>query len=485
MAKTPAESRECADGKGNSVYIRIRGETYEAKRHRRYALNMRKGGRDNMPDDRKITQFFGSREPKSENGKPSKPGNGGIETGGKKGSLLNAMLGVKSGEPKGSDPKDEPKGLKLEEKQPKRGLLAELTHRMSGAQSPKPPTDEVDGAKGGKAETGVEIAQQPSTQPVQQKGFGSPRSPFPMPTRRGGSRSRIGAAIGQAAGAAAIAAAGQQQAADGGYRWDTGADPDEPIEMSGFYVLSENAVILAEWISTLDVEARPLEFSEVIGVVKSFHPEIKTPYEALDYIYDYPDCDDTLFEMMRGDFDDTEDKDIVAVANGLEYTFESQEDVAEYLRNRGNAGVPLDDAGIEEVIGQLGEDHIYDFDPDAFDRQYGMGGIYDHGLPNADDSIDREWFDDMVAAIDSGDVPAEVVVSSLADPSSVGDRDLIGCRNPLVPEHIIAWCPFIRAGKTMNDCPVHRDSATMCPVEMDLDPSDIAQCYGTVDYLLM
>ena len=263
------------------------------------------------------------------------------------------------------------------------------------------------------------------------------------------------------------------------------ADPDAPIEMSGFYVLSENAIILAEWISTLDVEARPLEFSEVIGVVKSFHPEIKTPYEALDYIYDYPDCDDTLFEMIRGDFDDTEDKDIVAVANGLEYTFESQEDVAEYLRNRGNAGVPLDDAGIEEVISELGEDHIYDFDPDAFDRQYGMGEIYEHGLPNADDSIDREWFDDMVAAIDSGDVPTEVVVSSLSDPSSVSDRDLIGCRNRLVPEHIIAWCPFIRAGKTMGDCPVHRDSTTMCPVEMDLDPSDIAQCYGTVDYLLM
>ena len=264
-----------------------------------------------------------------------------------------------------------------------------------------------------------------------------------------------------------------------------GADPDAPIEMSGFYVLSENAVILAEWISTLDVEARPLEFSEVIGVVKSFHPEIKTPYEALDYIYDYPDCDDTLFEMMRGDFDDTEDKDIVAVANGLEYTFESQEDVAEYLRNRGNAGVPLDDAGIEEVISALGEDHIYDFDPDAFDRQYGMGEIYDHGLPNADDSIDREWFDDMVAAIDSGDVPTEVVVSSLSDPTSIDDRNLIGCRNTLVPDHIVAWCPFIRAGKTMNDCPVHRDSTTMCPVEMDLDPSDIAQCYGTVDYLLI
>ena len=137
------------------------------------------------------------------------------------------------------------------------------------------------------------------------------------------------------------------------------------------------------------------------------------------------------------------------------------------------------------MISELGEDHIYDFDPDAFDRQYGMGKIYEHGLPNADDSIDREWFDDMVAAIDSGDVPTEVVVSSLADPSSVGDRNLIGCRNPLVPEHIIAWCPFIRAGKTMNDCPVHRDSTTMCPVEMDLNPSDIAQCYGTVDYLLM
>lgn len=442
-----------------------------------------------MPDDRKITQFFGAREPKAENGKPDKPGNGGIKTGGsRKGSLLNAMLGVKSNTPDApkDEPGSEPKGRKCVETQPKRGLLAELAHRMSGAQSPKPPTDGAGDTKGAAGKDGG-IERQDAQQPARDKG-GSPRSPFPMPNRRGGTRGGIGAAIGQAAGAAAIAAtagsAGRQQA-DGGYRWNTGADPDEPIEMSGFYVLSENAIILAEWISTLDVEARPLEFSEVIGVVKSFHPEIKTPYEALDYIYDYPDCDDTLFEMMRGDFDGTEDKDIVAVANGLEYTFESQEDVAEYLRNRGNAGVPLDDAGIEEVIEQLGEEHIYDFDPDAFDRQYGMEGIYDHGLPNADDSIDREWFDDMVAAIDSGDVPTEVVVSSLADPSSVADRDLIGCRNPLVPEHIIAWCPFIRAGKTMNDCPVHRDSATMCPVEMDLNPSDIAQCYGTVDYLLM
>ena len=436
-----------------------------------------------MPDDGKITQFFGSGKPKSEIAKSDGIAKSGGEAGGKKSSLLNAMLGVKSGEPKGSDPKDELKGLKLEEKQPKRGFLAELAHRMSGVQSPKPPTDETDGAKGAAGKDGG-IERQNAQQPAQDKG-GSPRSPFPVPTRRGASRGRRGTPIGQVAGAAAIAAAGQQQAADGGYRWDTGADPDEPIEMSGFYVLSENAVILAEWISTLDVEARPLEFSEVIGVVKSLHPEIKTPYEALDYIYDYPDCDDTLFEMMRGDFDGTEDKDIVAVANGLEYTFESQDDVIEYLRNRGNAGVPLDDAGIEKVIGQLGEDHIYDFDPDAFDRQYGMGEIYEHGLPNADDSIDREWFDDMVAAIDSGDVPAEVVVSSLSDPSSVGDRGLIGCRNPLVPDHIVAWCPFIRAGKTMNDCPVHRDSTTMCPVEMDLDPSDIAQCYGTVDYLLM
>lgn len=436
-----------------------------------------------MPDDRKITQFFGAREPKAGNGNPDRHGNGGIETGGKKGSLLNAMLGVKSGEPKEDAPKDRPMGRAREEKQPKRGFLAELAHRMSGAQSPKPQTDETDDAKGAAGkDTG--IAKQNAQQPEQEKD-GSPRSPFPVPTRRGASRGRRGTAIGQAVGAAEIATAAGRQQADDGYRWDTSADPDAPIEMSGFYVLSENAVILAEWISTLDVEARPLEFSEVIGVVKSFHPEIKTPYEALDYIYDYPDCDDTLFEMMRGDFDDTEDKDIVAVANGLEYTFESQEDVAEYLRNRGNAGVPLDDTGIEAVISELGEDHIYDFDPDAFDRQYGMGEIYEHGLPNADDSIDREWFDDMVAAIDSGDVPTEVVVSSLADPSSVGDRNLIGCRNPLVPEHIIAWCPFIRAGKTMNDCPVHRDSTTMCPVEMDLNPSDIAQCYGTVDYLLM
>lgn len=440
-----------------------------------------------MPGDRKITQFFGTGKSKGDGAEPDMHGNGGIETSGKKGSLLNAMLGVKSGEPREDAPKDAPRGPEREEKQPKRGLLAELAHRMSGAQSPKPSTDGADDAKGA-AGNDTGIAKQDVQQPEQGKG-GSPRSPFPMPTGRGASRGRRGTPIGQVAGAAAIAAAGgaigQQQQAGGGYRWNTGADPDEPIEMSGFYVLSENAVILAEWISTLDVEARPLEFSEVIGVVKSFHPEIKTPYEALDYIYDYPDGDDTLFEMMRGDFDDTEDKDIVAVANGLEYTFGSQEDVVEYLRNRGNAGVPLDDAGIEEVIGQLGEDHIYDFDPDAFDRQYGMEGIYDHGLPNADDSIDREWFDDMVAAIDSGDVPTEVVVSSLADPSSVADRDLIGCRNPLVPEHIIAWCPFIRAGKTMGDCPVHRDSATMCPVEMDLDPSDIAQCYGTVDYLLM
>ena len=438
-----------------------------------------------MPDDRKITQFFGAREPKAGNDKPGNIGNGGIETDGRKGSLLNAMLGVKSGEPKEDAPKDEPRMRAREEKQPKRGFLAELAHRMSGAQSPKPQPDENDDAKGA-AGKDAGIAKQNAQQP-EQGGGGSPRSTFPVPTRRGASRGRRYTSIGQAAGTAEIAAAAgrRQQQADGGYRWDTSADPEAPIEMSGFYVMSENAVILAEWISTLDVEARPLEFSEVIGVVKSFHPEIKTPYDALDYIYDYPDCDDTLFEMMRGDFDDTEDKDIVSVANGLEYTFESQEDVAEYLRNRGNAGVPLDDAGIEEVISELGEDHIYDFDPDAFDRQYGMGEIYEHGLPNADDSIDREWFDDMVAAIDSGDVPTEVVVSSLADPSSVGDRDLIGCRNPLVPEHIIAWCPFIRAGKTMNDCPVHRDSTTMCPVEMDLDPSDIAKCYGTVDYLLM
>lgn len=440
-----------------------------------------------MPDDRKITQFFGAREPKAENGKTDRHGNGGIETGGKKNSLLNAMLGVKSDESKEDGPKDEPKdgprGRERDEKQPKRGFLAELAHRMSGVQSPKPQTDETDDAEG---TTGKDagIAKQNAQQPEQGNG-GSPRSPFPMPTRRGASRGRHGTPIGQAVGTAEIATAAGRQQADGGYRWNMGADPDAPIEMSGFYVLSENAVILAEWISTLDVEARPLEFSEVIGVVKSFHQEIKTPYEALDYIYDYPDCDDTLFEMMRGDFDDTEDKDIVAVANGLEYTFESQEDVAEYLRNRGNAGVPLDDAGIEEVISALGEDHIYDFDPDAFDRQYGMGEIYDHGLPNADDSIDREWFDDMVAAIDSGDVPTEVVVSSLSDPTSIDDRNLIGCRNTLVPDHIVAWCPFIRAGKTMNDCPVHRDSTTMCPVEMDLDPSDIAQCYGTVDYLLM
>ena len=105
-----------------------------------------------MPDDRKITQFFGAREPKAGNDKPGNIGNGGIETGGKKNSLLNAMLGVKSGEPKEDGPKDEPKdgsrGRERDEKQPKRGFLAELAHRMSGVQSPKPQTDEVNDAEG-------------------------------------------------------------------------------------------------------------------------------------------------------------------------------------------------------------------------------------------------------------------------------------------------------------------------------------------------
>ena len=78
-----------------------------------------------MPDDRKITQFFGAREPKAENGNPDRHGNGGIETGGKKGSLLDAMLGVKSGEPTKDGPKDEPRMREREEKQPKRGFLAE------------------------------------------------------------------------------------------------------------------------------------------------------------------------------------------------------------------------------------------------------------------------------------------------------------------------------------------------------------------------
>ena len=100
-----------------------------------------------MPDDRKITQFFGTREPKAGNGNPDRHGNGGIETGGKKGSLLDAMLGVKSGEPKEDGPKDGPRGRAREDKQPKRGFLAELAHRMSGAQSPKPQTDETDGGE--------------------------------------------------------------------------------------------------------------------------------------------------------------------------------------------------------------------------------------------------------------------------------------------------------------------------------------------------
>lgn len=62
-----------------------------------------------MPDDRKITQFFGARGPKAGNGNLDRHGNGSIETGGKKGSLLNAMLGVKSGEPKEDGPKDDPR----------------------------------------------------------------------------------------------------------------------------------------------------------------------------------------------------------------------------------------------------------------------------------------------------------------------------------------------------------------------------------------
>ena len=189
-----------------------------------------------MPDDRKITQFFGARGPKAGNGNLDRHGNGSIETGGKKGSLLNAMLGVKSGEPKEDGPKDDPRMRAREDKQPKRGFLAELAHRMSGAQSPKPQVDEPDDAKGAEGKD-AGIAKQNAQQPEQEKG-GSPRSPFPVPTRRGASRGRRGTPIGQAVGAAAVAATpGRQQEGDG-YRWDMGADPDAPIEMSGFYVLS-------------------------------------------------------------------------------------------------------------------------------------------------------------------------------------------------------------------------------------------------------
>lgn len=394
------------------------------------------------------------------------------------GGILNAMLGRRS-EQAESKPSIQsvPQSGETKSESGKRGILAELTHRMMGTPSSKPQPTNVNqqpansesamsdtpnahgGRYGGTYDSASQYDQAQREDESAERGDDDPNLHTRMPNSG-------------------------EDGDDDDYAWDTSADEDLEITSSGFYVLSENAIILCDWITVDDVDADPVEFSDVIGVVKRYHPEISSPHDAVEYIYNYPYDDNELFNMLRADFDDTVDKDIVEVTRRLDYTFPEQEAVVQHLHDEGNEGHPLEDEEIKQIIIDLGPEHIDDFAPEVLDCVYDMANVYDDVLPNAIDAVTQDWIDDTVAAIDSGEVPNDLVVSSLADPSKLDDRLDIGCMNDVVPDYMIAWCPFIRAGKSMYDCPIRKDSPTMCPVEMDLAPSDVADCYRSVDYLL-
>ena len=383
----------------------------------------------------------------------------------KRGGILDAMLGRKSGEKKSEN--DAPQSNRTQETA-KRGFLAEMAHRISGAQSPKPAEDE----------------QADDEQENEQDGYGrwygggGGRNDDPR-GHEGDTQSQDGESR---RGDDEEARANRHR--KDSYVWETNVNENGDIEDLGFYVLSENAVILADYLSTDVVESDPVEFGDIFGVVKSYHPELKTPFDAMDYIYNYPYGDGDVFEMLSAGFDGTVDKDIVEVTRGLNYTFPLQEVVVQHLQNVGNEGRQLNDEEIKQIIIDLGPDHIDDYYPDALDCVYGMVNSYDSILPNADDDISDAWVYDTIEALNSGEVPDDLVVSSLASPSKINDRLDIGCMNEFVPDHVIAWCPFIRAGMTMNDCPIKKDSPTMCPVEMDMNETEITDCYNSVDYLI-
>lgn len=438
-------------------------------------------GETNMPDDNEnagkssLPSIFSSLRTKSADSDKSvktetKSGNAtspyGYEK--KRGGLLDAMLGRPSGDNK--PPMNDEQKQNKPQNQNRRGFLAEMAHRMSGTQSPKPADDRQS----------TDIEKQDADKQHQLDGNGVTSTPANMLQNYGNAQS-----IDDTDGQGESNRQPEQNRPDSTYYiWETNVDEDGDIEELGFYVLSENAVILADYLSTDVVASDPIEFGDIFGVVKSYHQELRLPQDAMEYIYDYPYGDTDVFEMLSANFDGTVDKDIVEVARGLDFMFGVQEEVVKYLQDNGNEGKQLEDDEIKQIIIDLGPDHIDDYDPDILDCVYGMANTYENVLPNADDAITDDWIGDTVEALNSGEVPNSLVVSSLAEPSKIADRLGIGCMNEFVPDHVIAWCPFIRAGKSMNDCPIKRDSQTMCPVEMGLEETEITDCYRSVDYLL-